>query len=812
MTQEYIQTYTEVDGDGSNNKNFSFPSIHQTDIKVSVDGTVKTNPTHYTITGYTPTGGGTIQFTSGNIPTSGKILIYRDTPIGLAKSTYAAGSSVKESDLNNNQKQFLHVAQEIEEDIEDLTIRQRFFTGTTPPPNPINGAVWYETTSGRSFVYYSDVDSPQWVESSPAYGAGDGSNVQTDITSLTDANIAANANISQSKLNLSITNDEVSDTANIAQSKLNLSIGDANVASNAAIAQSKLATLSIGTNELANGAVTNAKVDANAAIDASKISYQHPGSGSVARPLDSRLDSVININDFIPTSVTNTAASNVNCATYINAAINALPSTGGKIIFPPGLYRLASEITITKNAVVLEGACGMVVASDNFGARFIRDDGDNNTFIKVEHARSTQVRNIGFIGGTYNGNNTGGAGVKPANGAIYVDAEPGTQEHIYENLTFNGITNCINFDGLSSSLIRNCKFRQVPEDSSNNAIAVIRIHGSDADQGGSDRADQIRILDCIIDGSPAPGLGAAAWNNSTTYTINNLVESDKERVYKVIFAPNAGTTSPTAPTGTGNFITGNEDNNGTATLAWAWQGNKINRTIRGIFIDHEVSTVFISRTSVIRCRDNYYINGTWNGNFINFENAEAERAAFDGFNINGTGNFITIADCFTGTNYEQGINLGSSQDSTIQISNVNCRDNRKHGILINSPTENVSITNPTIGGNGANHPQRNSSLEYHGVDVATGRNHIYISGGKIGGQTEDLGGDGTQKYGININGADHKHIVIIGVDVSGNKESLLNDSSPVGISWQTSGTNIQSASENFIQSCPGYSTGQTSFP
>ena len=82
--------------------------------------------------------------------------------------------------------------------------------------------------------------------------------------------------------------------------------------------------------------------------------------------------------------------------------------------------------------------------------------------------------------------------------------------------------------------------------------------------------------------------------------------------------------------------------------------------MRGVYIDSEVNTIFISRTSVIRCRDNYYLAGTWNGNFINFENAEAERAAYDGFNINGTGNFITIADCFAGTNYEQGINIGLS--------------------------------------------------------------------------------------------------------------------------------------------------------
>ena len=50
------------------------------------------------------------------------------------------------------------------------------------------------------------------------------------------------------------------------------------------------------------------------------------------------------------------------------------------------------------------------------------------------------------------------------------------------------------------------------------------------------------------------------------------------------------------------------------------------------------------------------------------------------------------------------------------------------------------------------------------------------------------------------------------VPVSGNYYSQLNNSNPVGISWQTSGANVQAASENFIQFCAGYSTGQTTFP
>ena len=801
MTQEYIQTYAEVDGDGSNNKPFQFPTIHQTDVKVSVDGAAKTSPTHYNIIDYTPTGGGKIQFTSGNIPTSGqKILIYRDTPIGLAKSSYSAGSSVRDSDLNNNQKQFLHVAQEIEEDIADISVRQRFFVSSTPPTDPINGAFWYDPVSGRSFVYYKDVDSPQWVEANPAFGGVNTGN--TDITNLTDANIASNANISQSKLNLAITNSEVDANAAIAQSKLNLSIANADVASNAAIAQSKLATLSIGTSELASEAVTNAKVDANAAINASKISYQHPGSASVARPLDTRLDTVININDFIPLSVTDTSANTVNCATYINNAINALPSTGGTIIFPPGLYRLTSEIIVNKNAVILEGAAAMVVRSDTFGARFIRDDGDNNTYISVTNgARSTQVRNIGFVGGTFNDFNTGGAGVKPPNGAIHVVGSPGMQEHIYENLTFSGISRCMNLDGLSSSLIRNVKIGLTPEDTDDSPI--IYLHGSDPN-GGTDRMDQVRIVDCIIDGSPAPSLdtstGYSNWNPDTTYTQGIKIHNDAERIYECIAitgtGANAGkSASSGGPTGTDQSIT---DNNCT----WKWLGNKINRTNKGIVLNGIANTIFISKTSVIRCKESYTTKSTWEGEFLYICASEAERALNSGFNLDGTKGFITIDNSFSCSCFGDGI-TASGLPSSLSIFSTNIRFNTGHGINlgnISTNIGNISIVNPIISGNsGAGANQKS------GIYIKDGVNNVFISGGRCGGGNISEGGDTSlQKYGIDISGTDHKHVRIIGVDVDNNTTG--------GIYWGSGGNNTTQSSDNFIQFCPGYSTGQTTFP
>ena len=106
-------TFIDYTGDGNATKSFSFPSIQESDIKVEVDGVVKTSGNHYNITSYTTTGGGNVVFTSGNIPVSPEsIRIFRDTDVDSAKATYTAGSSVKAADLNANHEQLLFAAQE----------------------------------------------------------------------------------------------------------------------------------------------------------------------------------------------------------------------------------------------------------------------------------------------------------------------------------------------------------------------------------------------------------------------------------------------------------------------------------------------------------------------------------------------------------------------------------------------------------------------------------------------------------------------------------------------------------------------------
>ena len=41
------------------------------------------------------------------------------------------------------------------------------YIGDTPPTEPMAGATWYCTLDGRSYIWYEDIDSGQWVESSP---------------------------------------------------------------------------------------------------------------------------------------------------------------------------------------------------------------------------------------------------------------------------------------------------------------------------------------------------------------------------------------------------------------------------------------------------------------------------------------------------------------------------------------------------------------------------------------------------------------------------------------------------------------------
>ena len=113
-----MASFKQYTASGGASEAFSIPTFTSDEIKVRVDGVLKTAATHYNITSYT-VNGGTVTWTSGNVPSSGTVYIYRDTKILNSgnsdvegKATYSNGTPLYHNELNDNQKQVLRAIEE----------------------------------------------------------------------------------------------------------------------------------------------------------------------------------------------------------------------------------------------------------------------------------------------------------------------------------------------------------------------------------------------------------------------------------------------------------------------------------------------------------------------------------------------------------------------------------------------------------------------------------------------------------------------------------------------------------------------------
>ena len=96
-----------------------------------------------------------------------------------------------------------------------------------------------------------------------------------------------------------------------------------------------------------DGTITNAKVNATAGIDATKLSFTQAGTGATARTVDSKLKDVVSVKDFgaVGDGTTNDTAA-------IQAAINSLPTNGGTVFIPAGTY-LVGTLDMPNNPKVV---------------------------------------------------------------------------------------------------------------------------------------------------------------------------------------------------------------------------------------------------------------------------------------------------------------------------------------------------------------------------------------------------------------------------------------------------------------------------
>ncbi len=93
------------------NRDFSvtFPFLAVTDLKVQLGGVTKTVTNDYTIV---QSGANTVVNFNTAPADNSTIRIFRDTDIDAIEATYAAGSSIRAKDLNDNNTQLLYAAQE----------------------------------------------------------------------------------------------------------------------------------------------------------------------------------------------------------------------------------------------------------------------------------------------------------------------------------------------------------------------------------------------------------------------------------------------------------------------------------------------------------------------------------------------------------------------------------------------------------------------------------------------------------------------------------------------------------------------------
>jgi len=168
-------SYTGSQGTGTNSADFSFtfPSFTTSEVKVEVDNVVKTLTTHYTVENYNATSGGTVRFTTGNIPTgTTPVRIFRQTNVDNPKATFTAGSSLKAGEINDNFKQLRHALQEAigalatDRKVQRFNIEADAIDGTLIADDVVDSEHFVAGSIDLEHMSPNSVDSDQYVDGS----------------------------------------------------------------------------------------------------------------------------------------------------------------------------------------------------------------------------------------------------------------------------------------------------------------------------------------------------------------------------------------------------------------------------------------------------------------------------------------------------------------------------------------------------------------------------------------------------------------------------------------------------------------------
>ena len=116
--------------------------------------------------------------------------------------------------LNADPTVNLHAAtkQYVDTEIDNVEIPPNVTVGELAPGAPVEGEMWWCTTDGRLYIYYTDVDSSQWVPATPEtegidFQASADGGINIDENNVMSIKIRPGYGVETSSLGLQIGND-----------------------------------------------------------------------------------------------------------------------------------------------------------------------------------------------------------------------------------------------------------------------------------------------------------------------------------------------------------------------------------------------------------------------------------------------------------------------------------------------------------------------------------------------------------------------------------------------------------------------------
>ena len=403
----------------------------------------------------------------------------------------------------------------------------------------------------------------------------------------------------------------------------------------------------------------------------------------------------------------------------IQNAIDSLASTGGMVYIPTGSYSIAGTILIDQGVMGDGGGISIIGPTQNYritaadaeGACLVSTDTTSDIF-RVNNVRNVTFANLSF-------DHTDGA-PRTDGAAVHFYSNVNTQQirmdRIYIRKQFGGIK----VDGHSIATFRDIEIRDIATDAGSYGMLF------SASAGGSERVDQVRceniIIDGVVGGSPHP-------------TANGLWVKD--------------------------FVNS------------IWFLNcAVLRCNKGFLMDSTVPS-----------------GATGNpGSFFRINDCDFDTNSKSGIEIAG-GSFIWINNPYISSNLQNGLYVNSTFTGVLRVNAADCRGNGEHGIWIRSTShKKIFIRDSQCSHNGTKSANNYDGLHIYDEAYAD-QSDIMIDGGQYGGDimgtTDPSSGNLTttpQRYGINFtNNSTYKRIIINNVDCSGNRTGSVQFSVSSGI-------------------------------